>query len=210
MVVIVLGMHRSGTSLTACLIHQMGVHMGDKLLGGMGSNPRGHWEDVEFLSLNERILKAAGGSWIYPPSPEKIKALGDRFTKEIRELVERKSRRPKWGWKDPRNSVTYPLYSSYIPSARFVVVHRSRRAIIDSLTRRNGGQYDWGEVVDKYEDALFNTLRFVPLNNVFYIRYEALVDKRTYRKPLEALADFCLADIPDGIEERIVWRTDKG
>lgn len=37
--VIVLGMHRSGTSTMALILQQLGVHMGDQLLGSSPANP---------------------------------------------------------------------------------------------------------------------------------------------------------------------------
>ena len=65
---IVLGMHRSATSLLARGLHMSDIVMGERLLGKSESNKYGHWEDVDFVELNESILHSAGGTWDNPPS----------------------------------------------------------------------------------------------------------------------------------------------
>ena len=45
---IIAGMHRSGTSLTASLFQSLGVNIGEKLLGPELGNIRGHFEDIAF------------------------------------------------------------------------------------------------------------------------------------------------------------------
>src|SRR5689334_14926006 len=57
--IIVTGMHRSGTSLTASLLSAAGVNMGGNLLPADAHNPDGYFEDVEFLELNRTILQQA-------------------------------------------------------------------------------------------------------------------------------------------------------
>ena len=53
------GMHRSGTSLAASIAAAAGVDMGDRLLRADRSNPRGYFEDLGFLSLQQRMLADA-------------------------------------------------------------------------------------------------------------------------------------------------------
>jgi len=57
--VIVVGMHRSGTSLLCRLLNQLGVHLGNDQ-GAINAESR------HFRALNERILRAAGGRWNEP------------------------------------------------------------------------------------------------------------------------------------------------
>jgi len=65
--VIVLGMHRTRTSLVSRICVELGVNMGDDLLGTHPSQPHGHWEDKEFYQLNQRILQGVemAGSGIF-------------------------------------------------------------------------------------------------------------------------------------------------
>src|SRR5689334_20395051 len=60
-IVMVLGMHRSGTSLCSHVLSVLGVDMADTLSAhNMGhpasDNPNGHWERWEIVDLNDRIL----------------------------------------------------------------------------------------------------------------------------------------------------------
>src|SRR5438132_1462972 len=103
---VVLGMHRSATSLVAKGLTSI-VHMGDEMLGSGQFNPEGHFENMHFLTMNERILTAAGGDWKHPPPEEAILGLKKRFAEEIDRLVQQESRgRALWGWKDPRTTLT--------------------------------------------------------------------------------------------------------
>ena len=58
--IVVLGMHRSGTSLVTRLLVEMGVYMGPRL------DVR-NWEDADFQKTNQTILDMAGGNWGKPP-----------------------------------------------------------------------------------------------------------------------------------------------
>ena len=61
-VIIVLGGHRSGTSAVAGVCHELGLFMGQSLIGKSRDNARGHFEDVEFVALNKAIV----GDWRRP------------------------------------------------------------------------------------------------------------------------------------------------
>ena len=54
------GMHRSGTSLTASLLATAGLHLGEDLLAASSGNQRGHFEDLEILTFHRNVLVANG------------------------------------------------------------------------------------------------------------------------------------------------------
>jgi hypothetical protein len=132
---IVLGMHRSATSLMAKSLHQGGVYMGNKLIPADRGNPKGYFENIEIVRLNDAILSAAGGSWIKPPSHEDIMATD--FSEQIQEMLE-KYRRPLWGWKDPRSLLTIEKYLPYIKNPHFVCCFRPPDSVAKSLYTREG------------------------------------------------------------------------
>ncbi|HUU33183.1 MAG TPA: hypothetical protein VMW48_03915, partial [Vicinamibacterales bacterium] len=69
---IVLGMHRSGTSLAASLLADAGLDVGTRLLGANASNPRGHFEDEDFVELQQAVLRELGLSpdgWVTTSPP---------------------------------------------------------------------------------------------------------------------------------------------
>ncbi len=67
-VVLVLGMHRSGTSALARALHLLGLGLPENLLPPAPDNPGGYFESKDLTRLNEEILVAASTSW-HDPSP---------------------------------------------------------------------------------------------------------------------------------------------
>ncbi|MBX3489281.1 hypothetical protein [Parvibaculum sp.] len=61
--VLVLGMHRSGTSALARVLSMLGVGLPENLVEAAASNPAGFWEPETIVRLNQAILGAAGSSW---------------------------------------------------------------------------------------------------------------------------------------------------
>jgi len=128
--VCIAGMHRSGTSMVTSLLKDCGLFLGaEQELGGKASdNTKGFWENLNFVRLNEDILAHFGGSWDKPPTfpfgwefDESVQPLELR----AKELVQGFNHHELWGWKDPRNSLTLPLWRKIIPSLRFVVCVRN-------------------------------------------------------------------------------------
>lgn len=150
MVVVVLGMHRTGSSLLASILVDLGINMGEKMLMRGRMQPHGHWEDVEFVNLNKRILAAAGGRWNRVPPHANILRVRGQFNEPIRNLIAKKNKRKKWGWKDPRTSLTIPLYYPHLVSPRYIRIIRSKSEIIQSLQRRHKGGHHWGVLCDEY------------------------------------------------------------
>lgn len=60
---IVLGMHRSGTSAVAGALAHLGGDAPANLMPAHDDNPKGYWESEPVVRLNDQILEAAGSSW---------------------------------------------------------------------------------------------------------------------------------------------------
>jgi hypothetical protein len=135
-VLVVAGMHRSGTSLVASLVAGAGVAMGTRLLGAGRGNQRGHFEDLDFQEFHQRSLRACGyhGDGIIPAGvpavPEGLEARG-------REIVAtRRAAGKPWGWKDPRTLLFLDFWLETVPEAAWLFVFRSPWEVADSLYRR--------------------------------------------------------------------------
>lgn len=141
--IVVLGMHRSATSLIARTLNSE-VHMGEKLLKGLSDNPKGHYENVKIIGINDKILHNSGGSWYNPPSRDKIIEVGKKYEDEIKEIISEEVEIAKsknmesWGFKDPRTSLTIDVWYKYIPNPQFVVCYRNINDVAASLVNRNG------------------------------------------------------------------------
>ena len=134
---IVLGMHRSATSLVAKALSQE-ICLGTNFLPPASSNPKGFFEDRDFVNLNNRILRKAGGSWKMPPSEEKILKLAPIFGPMIKAMLEDKFKNELfYGWKDPRTTLTIKLYLPYLENPHFISCFRNPDEVARSLAARD-------------------------------------------------------------------------
>ena len=141
--IVVAGMHRSGTSLTASWLSHLGVAMGRDLVPADAANPTGYFEDTDFLSLNRRMLAAAcprsaGGhpdwGWTEVGGPDPL-ALQE-FKDEAASLVAQgRQTGEAWGWKDPRSTMLLDFWLAAAPDARFLLVYRYPWEVAASIHR---------------------------------------------------------------------------
>ena len=129
--VILIGMHRSGTSLICRVLEELGLFVGNKL-----ERNREAWF---FLHSNEWIFRQGGAAW---DNPEVLAHVLDN--PDLRELVSGRMRdilhsphaisylglrrylrccnipsiNFPWGWKEPRNTFTLPLWQEIFPQVK--------------------------------------------------------------------------------------------
>jgi hypothetical protein len=139
--VILSGMHRSGTSLAASLLADAGFLMGNRLLGPARGNELGHFEDLDFYELHQRMLMANGlGTEGFTPLDTIVVPPG--LATDAQTLVaRRRSAGVPWGWKDPRTVLFLDFWRVFVPEARFVFVLRRPWEVVDSLFRRGDGAF---------------------------------------------------------------------
>ena len=147
--IIVLGMHRSATSLIAKGLYECGVMMGDDLLGKSPHNPWGHYENRDVVHLNDRILHEAGGKWDNPPSETNILMQSIKFSEHIHRLVNelKAAANPQYpliGIKDPRMTLTAKLWLPYLINPHFIFCLRDKLDVAKSLQRRDNKSIDDG------------------------------------------------------------------
>jgi hypothetical protein len=189
--VCVLGMSRSGTSLTARVLELAGVYLGseDDLLGGELSqipaedrgrageaNPEGFWEHYRLMRLNERILRHLGGSWREPPELpsgwETSAELGEEREEALSLIDKTFAGRDLWGWKDPRNALTLPFWQRLLPGLRHVICLRNPLDVALSLQERDGMPIERGlELWHAYADASLTHTADRPRTLVSYEAY---------------------------------------
>src|SRR5215831_10796686 len=117
-IVVVLGMHRSGTSLLANLLTVLGVDLGENLLNADLNNQAGYWEQKDICRTQDDLLQQLGRRWIGPagtvPFPAAWWQLPEiiPFKKRLTEIVRTEISKTNglWGFKDPRTSRLLPLW----------------------------------------------------------------------------------------------------
>ena len=144
--VVVLGMHRSGTSVVTRIINLLGPCLcrSDDVVPGNPGNPAGHWESASLIKFNDRLLGMSGGSWAAPPplipdwetTPPVAALRGDGERVFMDAYPEE-----EWVWKDPRTCLTLPFWRTvWQRDPVAALVSREPLEVFLSLRSRNGLQ----------------------------------------------------------------------
>jgi len=138
--VVILGMHRSGTSMVAGALASAGVYVGaeQELLHDQDDNPNGFWERVDVVALNDEILNKADASWFKP-----CRVASSETDNAAREIVtglstNKPAATDSWLLKDPRMCITWPHWEDAVADAVLLYVYREPAAVAISLNKRHG------------------------------------------------------------------------
>ena len=149
--VIILGMHRSGTSALGGALEPLGLTVGKTVMAPQADNPKGFFENDALTELHEKFLAAIGSNWqdLEPVSSEKFEgAVAQRFQRKLLRLLidEFGGNRPLI--KDPRMCRLMPLWVPLIqerfPLARFLLPIRHPVEVAYSLRQRGHVTLDQG------------------------------------------------------------------
>lgn len=150
--VIVLGMHRSGTSAVSGIFHLAGFDLGKSVMGGNECNTKGFFENYRIMLFNEDLLLKLNVNWhsttvvqyewwkaaSREESVRKLKALIlEEFEADAPLLI-----------KDPRICILLPVFLQAFTELGiepfFVLVYRSPAEIAESLKKRDGFSLEKG------------------------------------------------------------------
>ncbi|HVU88466.1 MAG TPA: sulfotransferase [Pirellulales bacterium] len=133
---VVLGMHRSGTSCVTRMLHHLGVYLGENYCTEpMASNLIGHWEARDVVAINDEILSQSGGTWQNVPASL---AWNTDCENRMSRLLAQFAARPLFGWKDPRTTITFPAWQRHLPDYALLACVRHPWAVAQSLAVRDG------------------------------------------------------------------------
>ncbi len=173
--VLVLGMHRSGTSAVARLLDGLGLDAGpvEGLIGPTDHNPHGHFEVQALVDLNDRLLAELGGTWVAPPPHEpdrQRKLAGGAFGTEAARLLDDHFGEQLWFWKDPRACLLLPFWLEVLDGQHAaLVVVRHPDAVAASLEARDGLPVAYGrQLWSTYLSTLSASLEGVATMTVVY------------------------------------------
>jgi len=144
-ILIVLGMHRSGTSVTTRMFNFLGADPGNNLMLPAEDNPNGFWEPADIVAIHDELLQHLGYSWDDPrPLPDKWWDRPDLKEFEVRlgQLAEQYYSDIKLPIiKDPRLCRLLPIWHKIFKKLgwkqNYILVGRSPLEIAGSLAKRN-------------------------------------------------------------------------
>ncbi|HUL00926.1 MAG TPA: sulfotransferase [Nitrospirota bacterium] len=212
--VIIIGMHRSGTSMVSRTIEALGLFQGIE----KDTNN----EAFLFQHINDWLLRMSGGAWDYP-GPFALLLGNARVRAGAVEFIRKRlaSRHAisffgrsgainfntpatvhaPWGWKDPRNTFTLPLWLDIFPNARVIHVLRHGVDVAASLKARtekieNEASSSPGKnkklrmnPLFRFHLPLVDTLRCTSLEGGFTLWEEYLCEARAH---VQALKDHAI------------------
>lgn len=143
---IVLGMHRSGTSAMAGVLKHLGVEFGSPfLLPQEGVNDKGFWEHQHIVDLHQRIFQSLDLNWYdikdLPSAWLSIDGMRS-FQDELKSILKNNfTSSPIWAVKDPRLCRLLPLWFSVLQELqvepKFILTFRSPFEVALSLSKRD-------------------------------------------------------------------------
>ena len=189
--VLVVGMHRSGTSAVAGAIGALGMSLprDEDRIPPSASNPD-HWESNTLMSQNDSLLSLLGGSWDAPPE---LRPDWER-TRELEQLPDPLERIDAafaepgpYVWKDPRVSLLLQYWRPLLTEpVAAVLIWRPALEVARSLQKRDAKSLVHGVALwERYNLAALDGLRGM---DVFVLGYEDLM--ADHRAVLASIADW--------------------
>ena len=202
---ILIGMHRSGTSLIAEILQEACIFMG-------ADCGKTHTKSRLFMRANRLVYTRAHAEWDNPLPVNYLlseEQVLDDMTEKLRHLVNspqistyigfsryRKLRSLAnldcaWGWKDPRSTFTLPIWLRIFPQARVLNIYRNGIDVASSLWSREkerSRELDNPlfscrcmnlerafELWVEYVQKSFDATAGLPEENVYHLCYEAFL-----------------------------------
>ena len=145
--VIIVGMHRSGTTMLARLLEPLGLFQGER-------TSHNH-EALYFEQINDWLFRQANASW---DNPTNFRFINERFKSVVIDVIGRYLRGIRrvdflglrkalryadirdidvpWGWKDPKNTFTVGIWKAVFPAAKILHIYRNPLDVAESLRLR--------------------------------------------------------------------------
>jgi hypothetical protein len=165
--VVVLGMHRSGTSCVTSALWNAGLFLGSQVAMPQDDsdtkgvrrsvdNMDGYYEAEEAVAINNLILERSGGSWDCPPAELVVDSAVDA---RVANFLDTLRTRPIAGWKDPRTVLTFPRWLPHLKEFRIVGCLRNPLNVAKSLNIRQSISLERGlELWTAYNERLLDQL----------------------------------------------------
>jgi hypothetical protein len=183
MIIFIIGMHRSGTSCLAGLLHNNGIIMGENLMGCINmENPKGFYENIPTKKINDSLLNNYKVDLWHIPDYE----IELNESPKIEEIInEYESKYSEWGFKDPRFCLTFPAWYKVIKKLglenklKIIHIERKAEAVSQSLINRKNIK-DLKHGIKLNQMYNYKIVDFLESNNIDYlsINYKELIENK--------------------------------
>lgn len=152
MIYVVLGMHKSGTTLIAEMLHRSGIDMMDSVDPSRGYDDGNKWERESTKSINHQLLGTAGAFSLRVSRHRPLRPSAELQAQMGALVMGLSAKHANWGFKDPRTCLTYDLWAKYLPAHRLIVIYR---------LPEEGWSHYWGRA-ETFDRASTTFRKFLP------------------------------------------------
>ncbi|MEE9328314.1 MAG: glycosyltransferase [Cocleimonas sp.] len=203
--IVILGMHRSGTSVLTGLVSLFGGYVGADLMPPTKDNPMGYFENNKIYVLNERILRENNASWHdYSFVADDIKKPDfQQYVSDAKDVIQAELKFVnKLIIKDPRICILFPIWEQALQeldiNIRIIFAYRSPLEVAHSLLKRD-------EI--PVEKGLMLWSHYFLQSEVYSRKYQRMIveyDKDFHDLPefLDKVGDFIGADVNQEIQQK--------
>lgn len=140
--VIILGMHRSGTSALTGLLSEFGIDLGSNLYPAADDNEKGFFENIEVINLNNKILLSNNSSYDDFMFNYNIEKNFDTHVNIAIDIIKKEFSYSKcFAIKDPRLCITFPIWEKALTTLgikiHILLPYRNPIEVAQSLRKRN-------------------------------------------------------------------------
>jgi hypothetical protein len=148
--IVVLGMHRSGTSALTRALECFDISLGDNLVGAGQDNPKGYFEDLEINHFNSRLLQSIGRDWhtLLPLSDVDFDSplFAEYRNKAVELITAKMAPVNSFGFKDPRMCMLLPFWKLVFDqidcNVYYLISSRNPTSVASSLNKRDGYSFE--------------------------------------------------------------------
>jgi len=190
-VILILGMHRSGTSALAGALFHSGLYIGHQLLNSNEYNKFGYFEHRDVVTLNDFILSEKNSTW------QKIDQFSFNSNSDIGYIDKAKQIISSLTFlydtvliKDPRISLLLPIWIRALKELsiepKIIICFRQPKEVMGSLAKRNNFEAELSELL--YCNYLLSALLYSQDCDVKFMHYETLLSDK-YEALIDVLSD---------------------
>jgi hypothetical protein len=198
-IVVVLGMHKSGTTLVASMLHHAGVPMLDAGQEVVAYDAGGFYERASTHEVNLALLDALPDDalHVHPPANLEVAPALHAHMEGIVAGLDGLD----WGFKDPRTALTYAAWEAVLPEHKVIAIYRPvhdlwPRFRETGLRRAPGNPARAVRLVRRWREHNAAILQVVGRAgaDAIVLSYDALM---TDREEVDRLAEFVGLPLPD-------------
>jgi len=188
--ILIIGMHRSGTSATSGCFSKLGYSIGNTIIAANKFNAKGYFENDSIFRYNDRLLELMSATWsntlflnenwwqdsrILAKKSELIEILSNEYNSATNIII-----------KDPRISVLLPFYLLVLDelsiTVKVIINFRNPLEVAASLNKR----YNMAKskAILLYMDALLKGEKYSRSTERVFVHYNAII-----RNPIATIAE---------------------